>query len=253
MECLGICVADTLVPTPRFTWKASAMKYGQFCPVAKSLEILGEKWTMLIVRELLMGSCRFGELQRGLGTMSPTLLATRLKSLESHNLIIRRKHAGQRGYAYYPTDQTKELIPIVEAFGVWGLRWMKSNLVDDDYDVEFLMLCLERSIAPESLVGEEAVIHFHFTDLSAHPNWWIVVKGNDIEVCVKDPGRDVDVYFTTEVSTMTDVWLGHRSYRNAIDNNEMKITGTSHLTRSVTKWMSNCPLAELPGAQSVWT
>jgi len=231
--------------------ECNTVKYSQFCPIAKSMEILGEKWTLLIIREMLMGSSRFSELQRGLGTMSPALLTKRLKSLASHNIMVRQINAGERGYSYYPTDQTKELLPILEAFGVWGLRWMKSNLVDDDYDVEFLMLCLERSIVPENLAGDETVIHFHFTDLSVHPKWWVVVNGDHIEVCVKDPGKDVDIYFTTKVSIMTDVWLGHRSYRNVIENEELTVVGPSHLTKTVTKWMTICPIAELPGAQNM--
>jgi DNA-binding HxlR family transcriptional regulator len=227
------------------------MKYSQFCPIAKSLEILGEKWTLLIIRELLMGGSRFGELQRGLGTMSPALLSKRLDNLARHNLIVRRKNPGERGFAYYPTDQTKELMPVLEAFGAWGLRWMKENLVDEDYDIEFLMLYLERSIVPENLVGAETVIHFHFMDLSVHPQWWIVVQNGSVEVCCKDPGKDVDIYLTTEVSVMTDVWLGHRSYRDVIENDALKLIGPSRLTNTVEKWMTVCGFAELPDARSM--
>jgi DNA-binding HxlR family transcriptional regulator len=227
------------------------MRYRQFCPIAKSLEILGEKWTLLIIRELLMGSSRFGDLQRGLGTMSPALLTKRLKSLEYHNLIVRLKNPGDRGYCYYPTEQTKELMPILDGFGVWGLRWMKSNLVDEDYDVEFLMICLERSIVPANLLGRETVIHFRFTDLSVHPNWWIVVNGNHVEVCVKDPGKDVDIYLTTKASIMTNAWLGHRSYRDVIKKGELKLIGPSRLTKSIGRWMAVCPLADLPGARNM--
>lgn len=229
------------------------MKYSQFCPIAKATEILGEKWTLLIIRELLMGSSRFNELQRGLGTMSPALLTKRLRTLESHNLVVRRKNPSKRGYSYYPTDSTKELMPILEAFGVWGLRWTKSNLVDDDYDVELLMLYLERSIVPENLVGEETVIYFHFTDLSEHPNWWIVVKGDQVEVCVKDPGKTVDVFFTSKVSIMTDAWLGHRTYRSVLKSGDLTIVGPSRLTKSVTKWMTSCPFAEFTGVNDART
>lgn len=226
------------------------MKYRQFCPIAKSLEILGEKWTLLVIRELLMGGSRFGELQRGLGTMSPALLTKRLDSLTRHNLVVRRKNPGDRGYTYYPTDQAKELMPVLEAFGIWGLQWMKSSLADEDYDVEFLMLYLERSIVPDNLVGKETVIHFYFTDLTVHPQWWIVVQNNNVEVCCKDPGKDVDVYFTTKVSVMIDVWLGHRSYRNAIDDDALDLVGPPYLTNSVTKWMAVCGFAEVPDARS---
>jgi DNA-binding HxlR family transcriptional regulator len=225
------------------------MQYRQFCPIAKSLEILGEKWTLLVIRELLMGSSRYAELQRGLRSMSPTLLAKRLQCLEEHNLVVRLSNPGERGYSYYPTEQTKELMPILDRLGAWGLRWMRSNLVDEDYDVEFLMLCLERSIVPSKLPGKETVIHFHFTDLTVHPRWWIVVSGKQTEVCVKDPGKDVDVYLTTKVSCMTNAWLGQRTYRNVIKSGELKLVGPSMLTRSIGSWMTNCSLADLPGAK----
>jgi DNA-binding HxlR family transcriptional regulator len=226
------------------------VKYNQFCPIAKSLELLGEKWTLLIIRELLMGSSKFGELQRGLANMSPALLAKRLKVMEEHNLIVRLKNRGERGHAYYPTEQTKELTPLLESLGVWGLRWLKSNQTDEDYDVEFLMLCLERSIVPEKLPGDQTVILFQFLDLAVHPKWWIVVQGNHMEVCVKDPGKDVDVFFTTKVGVMIDAWLGRRLYQNLIETEELHLIGPAHLIRSVPSWMIVCPLAELADGPS---
>ena len=227
------------------------VKYNQFCPIAKSLELLGEKWTLLIVRELLMGSTRFGELQRGLANMSPALLAKRLKTMEENNLIVKLRNRGERGYAYYPTEQTRELTPLIEGLGVWGLRWLKSNLSDDDFDVEFLMLCLERSIVPENLPGNQVVALFHFLDLAVHQKWWIVAQGEHVEVCVKDPGQDVDIYFTTEVGRMIDAWLGRRSYASLIENDELQLIGPTHLTKTVTKWMEVCALAELAESQDL--
>jgi DNA-binding HxlR family transcriptional regulator len=220
------------------------MNYSQFCPIAKSMELIGEKWTLLIIRELLMGSSRFSQLQRGLSTMSPALLTKRLRSLEENGLIVRQRIPGQRGHEYNPTASTQELMPILEALGVWGLRWTQSNLLGSDYDVELLMLYLERSIVPAGLSGTETVIHFHFTDLTTHPKWWLVVGGDTIDVCVIDPGKDVDVYFTTTVNIMTDVWLGHRTYRHAIGAGDLKIMGHPRLTRSVTSWMTPCPFAD---------
>ena len=93
------------------------MQYGQFCPIAKANEILGEKWTILIVRELLMGASRFGELQRGLGLISPALLTSRLKALEEQGLIVKRKAAGQKGFEYHATQACKDLMPVLVATG----------------------------------------------------------------------------------------------------------------------------------------
>lgn len=213
------------------------MKYGQFCPIAKATEVVGEKWTLLIIRELLMGANRFNQLQRGLGSISPALLTTRLNTLIEHGLVIRRKIPGQRGYEYFPAASCKELLPILTALGSWGMRYAKESLADEDYDVELLMLYLERSIATDKLPGTETILRFVFDDMRKQRLWWLVVQGQKVDVCVKDPGREVDVYFNSSVRTMTDVWLGHRTYASAIRAGDLKVSGPTSLTRSVGSWL----------------
>ncbi len=213
------------------------MKYGQFCPIAKATEVVGEKWTLLIIRELLMGASRFNQLTRGLGSISPALLTTRLNTLVEHGLVVRRKIPGQRGHEYFPAAACTELLPILRQLGGWGMRWAKNNLVEEDYDVELLMLYLERSIATDKLPGSETILRFAFDDLRKQRLWWLIVQDQKVDVCVKDPGREVDIYFTSTVRIMTDVWLGHRSYSNAIRAGELKISGPTSLTRSVKSWL----------------
>lgn len=227
------------------------MEYGQFCPIAKASEILGEKWTILIVRELLMGSSRFNELQRGLGNISPTILTKRLLLLDECGLVYRKQISGMRGYEYHPTESCKELLPILLAIGEWGGRWAQNNLCDTDYDVHLLMLYLERSIIAEKLPGNETIIQFQFTDLKELSNWWVVVSGDDVDVCTTDPGQDVDVYFNTTVKTMTDVWMGKVTYRKAVSEKGLKITGPRALTMNVSTWLKSCIFAELPSAKEI--
>jgi DNA-binding HxlR family transcriptional regulator len=227
------------------------MEYGQFCPVAKASEILGEKWTILIVRELLMGSTRFNELQRGLGHISPTILAKRLAMLDDRGLVYRKRIPGQRGFEYHPTEPCRELLPIVLALGDWGLRWTRTNLTESDYDVELLMLYLERSIVREKLPGGETVIRFRFSDLEELPSWWIVVTAEAVDVCTADPGKDVDVYFKTTVRTMTDLWMGHLSYRKALAEGQLEVTGPRALTRNISSWLGSCVFADLPAASEI--
>ena len=141
------------------------MEYGQFCPVAKALEVLGERWTILIVRELLMGGSRFNELQRGLNQISPTMLTRRLNELSDAGIVIRKKIPGQRGYEYFLTEMGNELLPVVESIGNWGMRWARGKMDDTDLDLELLMLYLKRSIRPDKLPGNETIIRFKFTDI----------------------------------------------------------------------------------------
>ena len=209
------------------------MNYNQFCPIAKAAEILGERWTILILREILMGGRRFNTLQRGLCDISPALLTKRLKQLEEQNMLVRRKIPGQKGYEYFPTDACEALLPVLFALGEWGIIWAKNTILDQDFDAEFLMLYLERSIDREKIKGQETVIKFRFTDLIEQRDWWLVIKPEVAEVCLKDPGRDIDVFFNCTVRTLSEIWMGDRTYRDAIKEGDLHMDGDPVLTRNV--------------------
>lgn len=219
------------------------MEFGQFCPIAKSMEIIGEKWTILILRELLMGSTRFNELQRGLSMISPAVLTKRLNMLCDYELVLKKKLPGQKGYEYSPTPASKELLPIFVDLGNWGMRWTRQYLSSNDFDVNFLMVYLQRSIQTDNLPGKETIIKFQFTDLDKQPNWWIVVNGENIDICTIDPCREVDVYFTCTVKCLSDIWMGESTYKKELKDGNLKLVGSPILVNDVTKWMSNCMFA----------
>jgi len=222
------------------------MQYSQFCPVSKAAEILGERWSIMIIRELLMGARRFGEFQRGLGFISPALLTTRLKSFEDQGLVVRRKIQGGKGFEYFPTDACEQLRPIIIALGEWGMCWAREHLLEEDYDPELLLLYLERSIDADKLPGNSTVIRFEFTDLESQPLWWLVVEPGRTDVCLKDPGKEVDIFFKTTVKTMADVWMGDRTYREAKAAGELDMQGPPSLTRNVSAWLKPSVFAEAP-------
>lgn len=213
------------------------MNYGQFCPIAKATEIVGERWTLLIIRELLMGGRRFSDLQRGLGAISPALLTARLKSFEEQGLVVRRRVHGLRGYEYYPTGACEELKPILIALGAWALCWARSTLGTDYLDIDLLLLYLERSIDPSQLPGKETVIQFKFKDLPEQRDWWLLVREGKVDICITPPGRDVNVFFSTTARAMSEVWMGDRSYREAILSGELIIEGDVALTRRISSWL----------------
>lgn len=227
------------------------MEYGQFCPIAKASEIIGEKWTILIVRELVMGATRFNELQRGLSQISPTILSKRLNALTDFGLVVKKKITGQQGYEYFPTESCKELLPVIKSLGDWGMRWARNYMTEDDYDVELLMLYLQRSIQPEKLVGNETVIRFSFTDLKELSHWWLIARPDEVDVCVKDPGKEVEVYFTCTVKSMIDVWMGSVPYRKAVNNGDIKVVGPSELTKNIFSWIKPSVFADLPAADTI--
>jgi DNA-binding HxlR family transcriptional regulator len=225
--------------------------YGQFCPVAKAMEILGERWTILILREMHMGATRFNELQRGLSLISPTILTKRLNDLASAEIIIRKKIPGQRSCEYFLTQAGKETLALVKGIGDWGMKWARGDIRDSHLDVELLMLYLQRSIKADFLPGNHSVIRFKFTDLSKLSDWWLVVKGCNVDICLEDPGQDVDVYLTTDLPTMVACWMGDQSYQSAIANKQMKVVGPSALTRNIQSWICDSIFADIRPAKEI--
>ena len=214
--------------------------YGQFCPVAKATEIVGEKWTLLILRELLLGTTRFNDFQRAVSRMSPTLLAKRLRSLEAAGIVIRKKISGQRGYEYRLTGAGKELAPLIEVLAIWGMRWARSQLTDDELDVEFLMRELQRRLRTELLPDGQTVLCLIFDELSIHKTWWLLIDGDVVDVCTEDPGKDVDLYLNSSVRTVVEVWSGDVDMRMALRDGSIKARGPRHLVRTLPEWFGVC-------------
>jgi hypothetical protein len=176
-------------------------------------------------------------LQRGLGDISPALLTGRLKSFEEAGLIVRRRIDGGRGFEYLPTPACEALAPVIVSLGEWGLVWARHRLTQEDFDADFLMHHLELSVDPAQLPGDETVIQFKFADLPEQRDWWLLVEGDCVDICITPPGKDIDVFVTTTVRTMHDVWMGDRSYRDAMNSGDMMIEGELALTRRISTWM----------------
>jgi DNA-binding HxlR family transcriptional regulator len=220
--------------------------YGQFCPIAKATELIGEKWTLLVLRELLLGTTRFNDFQRAMSRMSPTLLAKRLRHLEQCGIIIRKKISGRKGYEYRLTAAGKELGPLIEVLAVWGMRWTRSQLTDDELDVEFLMRELQRRLQTEHLPDGETVICVIFDELTKHKSWWLVVDGDAVDLCTEDPGKDVDLYINSSVRKIVEVWEGDVDMRTALRNGSVKASGLRHLIRTMPDWFGVCLYKEVP-------
>lgn len=222
------------------------MRYGQFCPIAKATEILGERWTLLLLRELLMGARRFSELQRGLGDISPALLTQRLRALEGHGLLVRRRAAGEKQPQYFPTAACGALAPVLMAVGEWGMLWAREAVADEELDVDLLMLFLDRGVQPDQLPGRETIIRFRFSDLEARKDFWLLVAGERVELCLVDPGREVNVYFECALRTMHDLYMGDRTYRAALEAGDLLLEGDPALVRNVGRWLKPSAFAGAP-------
>lgn len=224
----------------------SNASYGQFCPVAMAAEILCTRWTVVLLRELMAGSTRFNELRRGVPRMSPALLSQRLKELEQAGLIVRRPVRGEPGTLDYRlTEAGNELKPLIEAFGRWGQRWISSELSLTKLDVSLLMWDMRRNLDPRPLPRRRSTISFQYPDLPAgQKNWWLLVDpAASVDLCSIDPGFDVDLYVSTDLRTMTAIWMGLETVRQAVSGRRLKITGDSKLAADIQTWLGLSPFA----------
>ncbi|HEX5079912.1 MAG TPA: helix-turn-helix domain-containing protein [Geminicoccaceae bacterium] len=212
--------------------------YGQFCPIAKAAEILTERWTPLVLRELICGSTRFNELRRGVPLMSASLLSQRLKFLEQEGVIERRAARGGRGFEYHLTEAGRALGPLIMAMGEWGARWVPSRLRPEDQDVALLMWDMHRRVRPESFPRRRTVVAFEFTDAPANKrHWWLVSEVGEADLCLTDPGYEVDLFIVTDVRSMTAVWTGDLSLAAAMASGALEAHGPTDLCRRLNTWL----------------
>jgi DNA-binding HxlR family transcriptional regulator len=213
-------------------------RYGQFCPIAKAAEVLGERWTILIIRELLAGTTRFNDLQRGLAQISPTLLTKRLTQLEDCGLLVRKKLSAQRRIDYHLTAAGRELKPAVMALGKWGMKWARGRMSDDELDVELLMIDFSRRLDATQLPAGKTVIQFIFSGLSKFDRWWIVVEGSgERELCVENPRHAPDIQLRSDVRTMVEIWTGDTEIRTAVRDGRLQVSGDASLVRTIATWL----------------
>ncbi len=221
-------------------------KYGQFCPIAKSSEILGDNWSILIVREMLLGSSRFSQLQRGLPKISPTILTKRLRELETHGVIVKRNASGQKGHDYRLTPSGRELSNVVEALAVWGMRWARDEMEPDDLDVTFLMFDVQRNIVTEELPDGENVICFQYPDLNEFGKWWVICEGGSTDLCYQDPGKDVGAYVTAKSADMIGAWMGDIALSTALKDERIMLLGEPSICDRFRKWFPLSSAAGVP-------
>jgi DNA-binding HxlR family transcriptional regulator len=218
----------------------------QFCPIAKAAEIVCERWTLLVVRELLLGSRHFNDFRRGLPMLSPALLTKRLRTLEEAGVLLRVQ--GERGPEYRPTLAGEELRPMVQLAGHWGARWVRSQLKREELDAGSLMWFIHRHFVLEQLPSREVLIHLRFTDTRKLARWWIVVTPQGGELCLEDPGREVDIHMSTDVRTLTAIYLGDCGFQDAVAAGRLQLSGPREITRDMHRWFARSRFADTPPA-----
>ncbi|MBI3744342.1 MAG: helix-turn-helix transcriptional regulator [Chloroflexi bacterium] len=221
--------------------------YGQFCPISKASEILGERWTMLIVRELICGGTRFNEIERGIPGIPRAILAQRLKALEHQKIIERRED--QTGKPRYNLTLTgHELSPVIMALGEWGQRWLNRDIREEDVDVRLLMWDMHRRIHMDKLPLRKTVVQFDFKGAQAGV-YWLLLDQAGTEVCDIYPGFPVDLYVTADALAMHRVWLGRMPLSEALRRGLVELEGPSELVSQFPGWLALSHFAGIRPAQ----
>jgi DNA-binding HxlR family transcriptional regulator len=212
-------------------------KYGQYCPISRSAEVLGDRWTLHIVRDLLTGTTRFNDLVRGNPGLSRALLSRRLDQLERAGVI-----AHDPDGSYQLTSAGRDLQPVVFGLAEWGARWAFGEPDPDELDPDLLLWWLHRRLNPGTLPGPRFVIYVHFSD---DPNrYWIVVE-TEASLCLTDPGFEVDLTLRSELSTLYRTYLGHQTLSDAFREGQLALSGSNAAIRSFIDAFQSSPVAAI--------
>jgi DNA-binding HxlR family transcriptional regulator len=224
--------------------------YGQFCPVAKAAEIVAERWTPLLLRELLCGSRRFADLHRGMPLMSRALLVQRLQQLEQAGIVQSTPKLRGRGREYALTPAGEELRPVIEQLGEWGQRWARSQLRREDLDPGLLMWDIHRRLTVDRLPERRVVVRFDFRGVpraSRCPTtWWLILQRPEVDLCLKDPGFEVDLIVHADAAALTRVWMGDVRLTDAMRQDLIRLDGLRIFRRAFPTWLALSSFAPVP-------
>jgi DNA-binding HxlR family transcriptional regulator len=219
--------------------------YGQFCPVAVASEIFAERWTPVILRELVLGSRRFNDIHRGVPRISKALLAKRLRELQVHGIVA------SGGGEYRLTQAGQEMGEVVVHLGQWGARWTMP-VHRDRLDARVLTWDMRRRFAVDKLPEKRVTVRFDFRGVPAGHKapkvFWFVLQRPDVDLCIIEPGFDVDLYVEADLAAFSRVWLGEIPLRQAIRERAVNLSGERQYERDFPSWLLLSTLAAVPKA-----
>ncbi len=226
--------------------------YGQFCPVAQAAEIVTERWTPLVLRELVIGSRRFNDLRKGVPLMSPSLLSKRLRELEEAGVVARVTPEGGGAAEYQLTRAGEELGPVIELLGLWGHRWIRREVRQDELDPALLMWDIRRCVDPTPLPQDKrTVVQFDLGGVVAKKSrWWLVFDRGEVDLCLKPPGHDVDLHVRCHIRSLVDVWMGKADLKQSVRAQALELEGPRALVRSFDDWFQLSVFARLARARA---
>ena len=227
-----------MLETSKSRWPINMQQgFGQFCPVALASEVLTQRWTLLIVRELLAGSSRFTDIRRGVPRISASLLKARLETLERAEIIEKRRMRSRDAHEYFLTDAGRELKPVLTGIGEWGQRWAR-DIEPEDLDPGWLVWNMHRRLAAAAMPPGRTVIQIEFWDAPRNDRYfWLVHTDGTTEVCLKPPGFAIDLTLRTTVRVMAEVWRGIRELKYELREGAIRLEGKPALKKAFPEWL----------------
>ena len=210
-------------------------RYTDYCPIATGVDILGDRWTPLVIRELTVGSGGFNDIHRGIPRISRTLLAQRLRTLERRGLVTRQPTPTGRPGAYRLTTAGEGLSPIVWALGHWAAEWMFSDPAEGEWDGLTLIWRMHQAANLEKLPKTRTVVHLLLSG-AAGAEGWLNIDAEGITVCKDDQGHDVDLVVEADTSHMYKWLMGITPFRELIAEGHVRLIGPSRLARAFPSW-----------------
>jgi len=209
--------------------------YGQFCPVAKAAEIFAERWTPLIIRELLMGSRKFSELEIGMAHIPRSLLTKRLRTLEDAGVVTRKTEGNSKRAEYHLTEAGADLFEVVRGLGEWGQKWVNHDIGPHDVDPALLMWDMHRRVNTERLPEQRVVVQIEFHG-AAKGTYWLVLERPEPSVCWWDPGFEIDLFVTVDTIAIHRVWMGMTSLAECMDDGLIELDGLAAHVKAFPGW-----------------
>jgi DNA-binding HxlR family transcriptional regulator len=209
--------------------------YREYCPIAVGAELFGDRWTPLILRELILGSRRFNDIHRGLGRMSRTLLIARLRELERRGIVERTVDAAGRTSDYRLTAAGRELEPVVWSLGHWAARWSFGDPADEELDAAWLVWRLHQGVLPDRIPTERTVVQFVLDGPGGGEAWLVLDRGGST-ACQIDPGYAVDLVVMGDNRELHRWLLGWRSFRDLQRAGDVRLVGPTRLARAFGGW-----------------
>jgi DNA-binding HxlR family transcriptional regulator len=223
--------------------------YGQYCPISIAAEVLGDRWTLLIVREMIGGATRFNQLERLLPNISRSILSQRLRHLARVQIIDAIPLPSGRGHEYQLTEAGRELLPVLMSMGEWSVRWLFRDPEPDELDPHYLMWWMQHRVNVDELPPGRTVVRYDILG-DGRDVYWLVLQIDEVSLCQQDPGFPVDLHITADSTALHRVFAGRITLADALGDETISIDGPSTLVRCLPQWFAWSPLYEAARAEA---